>query len=279
MRDSLRDFESLARAVEALEPYLDDLVFVGGWAHFLYTLRPEAVPLPFEVLHTEDADVAAPQGLAPGPRPIAECLVSAGFREELSSDHRPPISEYVLGDDAGGFYLEFLSPLVGGEFRRDGTRDATTRVGGVTAQKLRHVELLLTSPWTVTLARKNGFPVSRRRTVRVPNPVSYIVQKILVLPRRPPAKRAKDLLYIHDTFALFADSLDGLASTWTDLRHQMVKGHVRSFEKRARSELGGVGDLTRRAAQMAATRVNAPTPEQLLAGLRSGFGSVFKLRA
>jgi hypothetical protein len=44
MSDDRRDLESFGRAVEALEPYLEDLVFVGGWAHFLYTLRPEASP-------------------------------------------------------------------------------------------------------------------------------------------------------------------------------------------------------------------------------------------
>ena len=42
MMDDRRDLTSFARSVEALEPYLGHLVFVGGWAHFLYTLRPEA---------------------------------------------------------------------------------------------------------------------------------------------------------------------------------------------------------------------------------------------
>jgi hypothetical protein len=37
MRDDRRDLESFARAVEALQPCLEHLVFVGGWAHFLYT--------------------------------------------------------------------------------------------------------------------------------------------------------------------------------------------------------------------------------------------------
>jgi hypothetical protein len=45
MRDDRRDLASFARAVEALKPYLEELVFVGGWAHFLYTLRPEASPV------------------------------------------------------------------------------------------------------------------------------------------------------------------------------------------------------------------------------------------
>lgn len=103
MTNGRRDLAPFTRAVEALEPYLKDLVFVGGWAHYLYTLRPEASPVPFEPLRTEDADVAAPAKLPRGKATIAECLTKAGFRELLSSDHTPPISEYVLGDGAGGF--------------------------------------------------------------------------------------------------------------------------------------------------------------------------------
>ena len=156
-----RDLSAFARAVEALEPYLKDLVFVGGWAHYLYTLRPEAGPVPFEPLRTEDADVAAPARLARGNEGIPELLTKAGFREHLSSDHTPPISEYVLGDDAGGFYLEFLAPLVGGEVKRGGRPDVTTTVGGVTAQTLRYLDILLTEPWQVTLTRDAGFPVAR----------------------------------------------------------------------------------------------------------------------
>src|SRR5205814_8763037 len=94
-----RDLESFSLAVEALEPYLKDLVFVGGWAHYLYTLRPEASPLAFEPLRTEDADVAAPPKLPKGKQSIAERLTKAGFQERLSSEHTPPISEYVLVDE------------------------------------------------------------------------------------------------------------------------------------------------------------------------------------
>ena len=55
-----RDLASFARAVDALRPYLADLVFVGGWAHFLHTLLPEAMAVPFTPLMTHDADIAAP---------------------------------------------------------------------------------------------------------------------------------------------------------------------------------------------------------------------------
>lgn len=42
-----RDLTAFVLAVEALEPYLKDLVFVGGWAHYLYTLREVATSFPY----------------------------------------------------------------------------------------------------------------------------------------------------------------------------------------------------------------------------------------
>jgi hypothetical protein len=277
MTHDRRDIGSFARAVEALEPYLNDLVFVGGWAHYLYTLRPEASPLTFEPLRTEDADVAAPARLARGRQTIAECLTKAGFREHLSGDHTPPISEYVLGDEATGFYLEFLAPLVGGELKRGGRRDVTTMVGGVTAQTLRHLDILLSAPWQVTLNRRGGFPVARPRGVSIPSPAAYIVQKMLVLPKRHPDKQAKDILYVHDTFAIFADSLASVKAAWGTLRKTMLAAHVRTFEKTVRSDVAEVSDLVRRAAKIASSRATPPTPEMLLLGLRQGFATAFDL--
>ena len=61
--------------MEPLEPYLNDLLFVSGSAHF-------------------------------------------------------------LGEVEGGFYLEFLAPLVGGKVERGRRRDATVAVAGVTAQPI-----------------------------------------------------------------------------------------------------------------------------------------------
>ena len=105
MTDARRDLEAFARAVEALGPYLDDLVFVGGWAHYLYTLMPEAAPLGFTPLTTDDADIAAPLRLRVRGKTIPELLIASGFEQRLSGDHTPPVSEYTLGDEESGFYL------------------------------------------------------------------------------------------------------------------------------------------------------------------------------
>jgi hypothetical protein len=273
-----RDLAGFARAVAALEPYALDLVFVGGWAHFLYTLRPEATALSFTPLTTRDADVAAPLRLKARGETLAERLVGAGFELRLKGEHVPPVSEYVLGDDESGFYLEFLAPLEGGEVKRGGRRDATAHVGGATAQKLRYLDLLLVDPWSVTVSRKLGFPLARPTSIQIANPAAYIVQKVLVLGRRSPEKQPKDLLYVHDTFLIFAEAFTELGNAWEKLKATMHPNHVRTFEKLARGHVAKVTDLTRSAARIGADRARAPTPELLLAGLRRGFAEAFNLR-
>ena len=277
MSDDRRELEAFARTVEALGPYLDRLVFIGGWAHFLYTLRPEAAPLRFSPLTTKDADVAAPLDLPSRGTTIAQRLIDAGFKQQLCGDHIPPVSSYALGDDAAGYYVEFLAPLIGGERKRDGRLDATAKVGGVSAQKLRHLDVLLLSPWQVTISPEHGFPVGRPTAIRIPNPAAYLVQKVLVLRTRAPGKQAKDVLYLHDTLAIFADALPVLGAAWTELKPQLDPAHVRTFEKRAASLVASMSDLIRNAARIAADRPRAPSPEELLAGLRRGFVEVFGL--
>lgn len=275
MSDARRDVVAFARTASALEPYLADLVFIGGFAHFLFTLRPEAAPLPFTPLTTRDADVAAPLRLARREQSIAQLLIAAGFEQRLSGDQIPPVSEYALGDEATGFYVEFLAPLVGGEVKRGGRADVTTTVGGVTAQTLRHLDILLMAPWQVTLAPGSGFPVARPTVIQIPNPAAFMVQKILVLGKRMPAKQAKDLLYLHDTLSVFADALPKVRTEWAALKLRMVPAHVRTFENRARSIISQMSDVIRDAARIAADRPRPPTPEILIAGLRQGFAAAF----
>ncbi len=277
MNTPRRDLASFARAVEALRPYLEDLVFIGGWAHYLYTRRPEAVPLGFEPLFTEDADIAAPLGLPVRTRPIPELLAAAGFEPRLAGEHRPPIAEYVLGDEDSGFYIEFLAPLLGGEHKRGGRPDVTTRVGGASAQKLRHLEVLLLAPLTVKLSKAMGIPVSRPVRIQIANPASYIVQKVLTLSKRHPSNVPKDVLYVHDTFATFADSLSTVRKDWAAIQPSLIPAHVRKFERQAASLVAGVNDLIRGAVRIAADRERPPAPENMLAALRQGFSEAFGL--
>ena len=57
------DVRSFARLVDVLEPWLGQVVIIGGWAHRLYRIHPLVQPLDYDPLATFDADVAIPAEL------------------------------------------------------------------------------------------------------------------------------------------------------------------------------------------------------------------------
>ena len=58
------DLANFSRLIEALRPWLGQIIFIGGRAHRLYRERPEAASVAYEALQTDDADVAL--GSSPG---------------------------------------------------------------------------------------------------------------------------------------------------------------------------------------------------------------------
>lgn len=79
--------EEFARLVEAIEPYLPDVVIIGGWAHQLYHLHPDAQPVSYVAVTTLDTDVAVPRSLRAEGRDLRERLMAAGFAEERLAEH------------------------------------------------------------------------------------------------------------------------------------------------------------------------------------------------
>ena len=205
------DQEELVRIVTAMRPYLDQLVFVGAWCHRLLQFHQLATPPAFEPLMTEDADVATPDRLPPRTVSLDTALKEGGFRARLSGDGNRPVTKYYPNGDENGLYIEFVSQLQGSGYTRDGEPNDVVAVSGVTAQRLRHVDLLLLEPWELELSKQRGFDVGAEAlVVRVANPASYLAQKVLTLRKRKPAKQPKDALYIHDTLTMFGSSLDAL---------------------------------------------------------------------
>jgi hypothetical protein len=246
----MHDDQKFALLIDALGPHLDRVVVVGGWAHRLFRHHPLAQVVPYQPLLTRDTDVAIPPGVRVDDANLRDRLLARGFSEEFLGDDRPPVTHYRLGRDDAGFYVEFLTPLAGGEFTRDGTRDVTAAVAGISAQKLRHLDVLLIAPWTVALDLKGN---STR--VMIPNPVSYIAQKLLISAKRKPAERAKDLLYVHDTLELFARSLPDLHRVWSDLVQPQLGSRTEANVRKAAARIGdSVTDDAREAARMAASR-------------------------
>ena len=245
----MNDHQAFARLVGALAPWGSRFLFVGGWAHRLYRLHPDAASPPYRPLATLDADVAfAQHERLEGD--IRASLQRAGFEQELTGSHRPPVSRYTLGKDGpAGFYAEFLTPLVGRAQARDGTPLATQAQAGVTAQRLRYLELLFIAPWSVTLGE--DWSIDAPLPVRIPNPVAFIVQKLLIHHGRAAGKQSQDLLYIHDTLALFAAELDALGTLWRDeVRPAMDPAWVRRLERTPDDVFGITNDRIRDAARI-----------------------------
>jgi hypothetical protein len=266
------DLVPFARLVEALRPWLDELVIIGGWAHRLHRFHPKAGSPSYQPLRTRDADVAfSLQSQLEGN--IAAALKKSDFQEDLSGEHVPPISQYRLGDEDGGFYAEFLAPLQGGGIRRDGTPDATIAKAGVTAQKLRHLDLLLIRPWSVRLEPKSGMPLKKSAIIRLANPVCFIAQKLLIQEERTPEKQAQDALYIHDTLELFAGDLDSLMVEWREhIRPALAPKIASNVDRLRRKQFGTVTDVVRSAARIPQDRTI--TPERLLATCSYGLEEI-----
>lgn len=128
----MNDLEAMTRLINALRPWLTDLVVIGGWAHHLLRYHPDARAPAYEPLRTRDADIAFSSSAALEGN-IFEALQSADFQEELRGEHTPPVTRYALRDADQGFYVEFLAPRTGDGLRRDGQPDVTIAKAGVTA--------------------------------------------------------------------------------------------------------------------------------------------------
>lgn len=252
------DIAGFSRLITALDPWLDRVVIVGGWAHRLYHLHPSAQKLDFAPLMTLDADVALPPALPAETRTIRDALVENGFDEEFRGDDMPPATHYHLGDKDTGFYAEFLTPLTGSEYTRSGKRKVTAQVAGVNSQQLRFIELLLNHPWTVEL-RVADFELPAPKVVRVANPVGFLAQKILIHDRRSAEDQAKDILYIHDTLQVFGARLDDLRDEWTGrVRPGLHSKAAKTVETAHAWLFDEVTDVIRAAASIPADRKLAP---------------------
>lgn len=249
----MNDRAAFVRLVDALSPWRHQLVFVGGWAHRLYRLHPLADAPAYPPLATLDADVAFAER-APLEGDIRSRLLAAGFEEQLAGNHRPSVSQYSLvEDEPSGFYAEFLTPMTGSGRTREGTPLATVQNAGITAQRLRYLELLLVYPWTVALDAEWGAQPSLE--LDIPNPVSFIVQKLLIHDQRLPDKKAQDVLYIHDTLELFGPDLDALGAIWRDhVRGAMHRNWVRNLMQARDDMFGQLNDRIRDAAAMPSGR-------------------------
>jgi hypothetical protein len=268
------ELEAFSKFVDALDPWLNEVVLVGGWAHRLYRLDPRARKLDYLPLTTLDGDVAVPPKLKKEESTLRKRLLEAGFEEEFIGEDRPPATHYHYGK-GGGFYAEFLASLEGSEYDRQGKRKSTKEVGGVSSQLLRYIEILLISPWQIELGEENGYALSPKRAIQIANPASFLAQKILIHPQRDYKDRAKDLLYVHDTIEVFSETLDELQKLFRErVAPKLYPRRVAELEGAADALFRKVDDTIREAAFMAAGRRLSPErlAETAQAGLKELFG-------
>jgi hypothetical protein len=267
------DFVAFGRLLDALRPWLGHVVIIGGWAHRLYRFHPLSHPPQYAPPRTKDADVAF-SASAPLTGDIAEAMKTAGFNKDLSGEHTPPITQYRLGGDDQGFFAEFLTPLHGSGLKRNGKPDVTVAKAGVTAQKLRHLDLLLVHPWSVQLTKEIGVPVNSPVNVMLPNPVTFIAQKLLIQKHRNSDKKAQDALYIHDTLELFGGELAVLKTLWQkEIRPTLHDKTARTVQELQREHFGAVTDVIRNAARIPQDRV--ATAERMQATCAYGLAEIF----
>ena len=259
MTGSSADLENFGHLIEALSPWLDQVVIIGGWAHRLYRLHPSAQELDYPPLTTIDADVAVPIGLKATGQSIHERLTATGFQAEFLGHHKPPATHYRLIDQTGGFYAEFLTPLVGSLDSRRGKQSATKRIAGVTSQRLRHVDFLLAAPWRVDLSASESFHFAEGKAVLIANPVSFLAQKLLVYPKRNRSERAKDILYIHDTLETFGARIADLRTEWSHrIRPGIHSRSLRIIERAPETLFAAMSDPVRQASRIAQPRTVTP---------------------
>ena len=268
------DVEYFARLVDALEPWLDQVVIIGGWAHRLYRLHPLAQPLEYEPLGTFDTDIAVPLDLPATGGQIRARLLERNFREELMGDMQPPAAHHRVETGDNSFYAEFLTPLEGSAVKRGGRRDVTARVSGVSVQKLRYLELLLQDPWDVMIAPATGYPTPGVRRILLPNAAAFLVQKILIHEKRDRDRRGKDVLYIHDTIETFGGNLAAIREQWqTNVQPMLRARAARGVELAAEEYFREVNDTIREAARIATGR--SLTPEMVRELCAFGWQQIF----
>ncbi len=254
----MNDLEAFGRLAGALAPWQARLVIVGGWAHRLYRHHQLAETPEYRPLTTLDADVVFESGNQLQGN-IKSALDEAGFREDLFGSHQPPVSQYTLGEDGAGFYAEFLTPLRGSGMKRGGARDATMVAAGISAQKLRNLDILLVQPWQLTVGPEQGFPLPQAVELRIANAAAFIAQKFLIQRDRLRDKRAQDMLYVHDTLALFGGNLPALAALWqAQVRPTLSDREIDLIAQSRRENFSSVTDTLRAASLIPQDRALVP---------------------
>jgi hypothetical protein len=214
-----KDFdEFFAGTIQAIRPYLGDIVCLGGCANLLYRFHDLASDVNWGYLGTMDVDMGVPQELELSERPpMAELMKNAGYRELTCGDANEAVIKYGPGDEDSAVDLEFLCGK-SGLSKKDQASAAYPVQDGLYAQPLRYLELSLHNAWDISLGRVPGFEHLQGTSVRVPNPAAYVVSKILIRDeQRKPKSMNKDCFYIYEVSVIFRDAREAIREEYDRL--------------------------------------------------------------
>ena len=132
-------------------------------------------------------------------------------------------------------------------------------MAGISAQKIRYLEILLVDPWVITLDPLSGIPLPSKMDIQVANPLCFMIQKFLIQKDRNMAKQAQDVLYIYDTIELFGALLDEFHDAWNKRISpelgEKLSNTVRTLSK---STFASINDVIRTAALIPKDRKLSP---------------------
>jgi len=211
----------LGRCIEALGAYREDAVLTGGMVPFFYRNLPTAARVEQEPLMTFDADWTVPVPLAKRPGQTLDLnLRDAHFVGILLGEDAPVVfyqHERHGTQKLAPIHVEFLAPRRGAPKDRKGKdRTSVQAQPGLWAQALPYLDLLLQETITMDASMIKGLALPAGRTVLLPHPATYVIQKALCRPKRQPDKRDKDLAYIYDVATLTRTS-------WPDMAGAVVR--------------------------------------------------------
>jgi hypothetical protein len=83
MSEQEPELEAVSKFIVAVEPWLGEVVLVGGWSHRLYRLDPRARKLDYLPLTTLDGDVAVPPRLKRKNRPYGNACWKPASKKSL----------------------------------------------------------------------------------------------------------------------------------------------------------------------------------------------------
>lgn len=192
--------EALRRVLRTLQPYLRDVIVIGGWVPHLYRRFGNFAEWRSELSGTAEVDVLLPEQLpSMGRNTLGEILTRAGFRSAVAG----AVWENQIGT---GEKIEFFLPHVG-IATHQGTVRPVPHHRGVGAFALTDLDLLREYTNALSMAPWSDARPADELLLRVPTLGAYLVAKASTFLKRTPTtdgatqRRAKDLVYVHDVMA------------------------------------------------------------------------------